>query len=684
MQQMLLGNVPLPKKYIEDVFTQMDWVGNDSSGHVIPQGFDYTTDGGFAIIRGTEGGVTHIATTEELNGDGSSKLLAPNAGNGWMNEVGAITLTSTGITLGDGGSAWNGNNQLYNVTSFKKAPGFVDVVKFTGNGTARAISHNLATLPGMIWLKRTSGAGDVGDFWVYHKNVTSNPNQYFSLREQNPRQTDSPNLWDVTQMTTSTFGVGTNNKTNENGVEYIAFLFSDGSDQTWGPNQDEAIIKCGSYTGNGSTSDASPKDAGVGFEVSWHMNKPVNNTGGDTNWAVLNDMLGYGGRISTNRKGWYMNSDAATFSNQSYGYNSRLGPQMWETNVNVNNQEYFYLSIRRMGQKPIRTAGEAFHVMDIASGSDYITTVPPGNFRIPTAWINANRKVGFLFEKKHQGSAGYNWQAGPRLAGGKAFAFNNDNGLGNNGNFKFGGYGNITGLNQYNRGRMWPKVKGYFDVQEFEGKNQNITVEHDLGVVPDMIWIKCGAANMMVASPSIDSNGTSWTSCLNCGALNGSGNMNKSGYDTQGYGWTNGVDPTATTITLKGSTDANQYKWSNGINASPPTINYMYLFKTIPGISKLGRYDGTNSNWNQTINCGFTNGIAFVIVKRVSGGGGGESNWWTTDSEGIGSSQSFMGKLNSETYFDDSSRIKYAASGFMVRGDLNTNGSSWWYYAIAA
>ena len=76
MQQMLLGNVPLPKKYIEDVFTQMDWVGNNSSGHVIPQGFDYTTDGGFAIIRGTEGGVTHIATTEELNGDGSSKLLS--------------------------------------------------------------------------------------------------------------------------------------------------------------------------------------------------------------------------------------------------------------------------------------------------------------------------------------------------------------------------------------------------------------------------------------------------------------------------------------------------------------------------------------------------------------------------------------------------------------------------------
>ena len=296
MQQMLLGNVPLPKKYIEDVFTQMDWVGNDSSNHVIAQGFDYTTDGGFAIIRGTEGGVTHFATTEELNGDGSSKLLRPNSGNGWANEVGAITLTSTGITLGDGGSAWNGNNQLYNVTSFKKAPGFIDIVKFTGNGTTRAISHNLKTDPGMIWLKRTSGVGDVGDFWVYDKWVTSYSNRYLSLRNNSAFTTDSPDLWDSTQMNASTFGLGTNDKTNKNGEDYIAFLFSDGSDTTWGPNQDEAIIKVKNYIGNGSTSDASPKDAGVGFEVGWYMNKCANNSGGETNWAVLSDMLGYGGR----------------------------------------------------------------------------------------------------------------------------------------------------------------------------------------------------------------------------------------------------------------------------------------------------------------------------------------------------------------------------------------------------
>ena len=683
MQQMLLGNVPLPKKYIEDVFTQTDYMGNDSSGHVINQGFDYTTDGGMALIKSitnNRGGIIVSTESGGLNGDGSSKVLHLHMGNGYKNETGSITLTNTGITYGDGGAYWN-EGHGFSITSFKKAPGFFDIVQFSGNSTARAISHNLGTVPGMIWLKRTSGAGDVGDFWVYHKQVTSNPNQYFSLRNNNPRQTDSPNLWDVSQMTTSSFGVGTNDKTNGTGNDYIAFLFSDGDDQTWGPNQDESIIKCGSYTGNGSTNEGNPKSSGVGFEVSWHLNKPVNNTGGTTDWAVVNDMLGYGGRLMTGttpgRQVWYMNTDGATASNQYFGYNSITGPQMIETNVNVSSQEYFYLSIRRMGQKPITTAAEAFYKTDAISSS----TVPPGNFRIPTAWINANRKAGLLFEKRENSSNDYSW--GARLQGGKYWNSDSDNGHGNNSQFKWGGMGNITGYNTNHKGTMWPRVKGYFDVQEFEGKNQTITVDHELGVVPDMIWIKCGAANLMVSSPSIDNNGTSWTSCMNIGALSGSGSMNQSRQDELGYGWTAGVDPTATTITLNGSTNANQYKWSNGINSSPPNLNVMYLFKTIPGISKVGRVQCTGSGGGVGVDCGFTNGVAFLIVKRVNGGGGGTSDWWCTTS--LGASSSFMGRLNMDNNWDSANRIlSNGTSGFRLKGDMNYSGSSYWYYAIAA
>jgi len=679
MQQMLLGNVPLPKKYIEDVFTQTDYMGNGSSGHVINQGFDYTTDGGMALIKSitnNRGGIIVSTESGGLNGDGSSKVLHLHMGNGYKNETGSITLTSTGITYGDGGAYWN-EGHGFSIASFKKAPGFFDIVQFSGNSTARAISHNLGTVPGMIWLKRTSGAGDVGDFWVYHKQVTSNPNQYFSLRYNTARQTDSPNLWDVSQMTTSSFGLGTNAKTNGTGNDYIAFLFSDGDDQTWGPNQDERIIRCGSYTGNGSTNEDSPKSSGVGFEVSWHLNKPVNMTGGTTDWTILSDMVGYGSRISTNRKGWYTNSENAVFSNQYYGYNSITGPQMWETNVNVSSQEYFYLSIRRMGQKPITTAAEAFYKVAAISSS----TVPPGNFRLPTAWINANRKAGFLFEKRENSSNDYQW--GARLNGGKSWTSDSDNGHGTNSQFQFGGMGNIKDYDTNHKGSMWPRVKGYFDVQEFEGKNQTITVDHDLGVVPDMIWIKCGAANLMVSSPSIDNNGVSWTSCMNIGALSGSGSMNQSRQDELGYGWHNGVAPTATTITLKGSTDANQYKWSNGINSSPPNLNAMYLFKTIPGISKVGRVACTGSGGGVGVNCGFTNGVAFLIVKRVNGGGGGTSDWWCTTS--LGASSSYMGRLNMDNYWDTSSRIlSNGTSGFRLKGDMNYSGSSYWYYAVAA
>jgi len=43
-----------------------------------------------------------------------------------------------------------------------------------------------------------------------------------------------------------------------------------------------------------------------------------------------------------------------------------------------------------------------------------------------------------------------------------------------------------------------------------------------------------------------------------------------------------------------------------------------------------------------------------------------------------------MGRLNYENPWDSNSRIRYNSSGFTVAGDINTQGSKWWYYAVAA
>jgi hypothetical protein len=61
-----------------------------------------------------------------------------------------------------------------------------------------------------------------------------------------------------------------------------------------------------------------------------------------------------------------------------------------------------------------------------------------------------------------------------------------------------------------------------------------------------------------------------------------------------------------------------------GVNASASTY-VAYLFATCAGVSKVGSYTGNGTT--QTINCGFTGGARFVIIKRTDAAGG----WYVYD-----------------------------------------------------
>jgi hypothetical protein len=62
-----------------------------------------------------------------------------------------------------------------------------------------------------------------------------------------------------------------------------------------------------------------------------------------------------------------------------------------------------------------------------------------------------------------------------------------------------------------------------------------------------------------------------------------------------------------------------------GVNASGGTY-VSYLFATCPGVSKVGSYTGTGTT--QQINCGFTAGARFVLIKRTDYDG----DWYVWDS----------------------------------------------------
>jgi hypothetical protein len=75
-------------------------------------------------------------------------------------------------------------------------------------------------------------------------------------------------------------------------------------------------------------------------------------------------------------------------------------------------------------------------------------------------------------------------------------------------------------------------------------------------------------------------------------------------------------NPTATTFGIGDNTD---------VNVSGSTF-VAYLFATCPGVSSVGSYTGTGTTLQ--INCGFTSGARFVLIKRTDGSGG----WFFWDS----------------------------------------------------
>jgi hypothetical protein len=115
--------------------------------------------------------------------------------------------------------------------------------------------------------------------------------------------------------------------------------------------------------------------------------------------------------------------------------------------------------------------------------------------------------------------------------------------------------------------------------------------------------------------------------------------------------------------------------------ASRTYVNY--LFATCAGVSKVGSYTGTGAL--QTVNCGFTSGARFVLIKRTDSTG----DWWTYDSaRGITSGNdpylflnSTAAEVTGTNYVDtDSTGFKVTAA---APAGLNASGGSYIFFAVA-
>ena len=208
----------------------------------------------------------------------------------------------------------------------------------------------------------------------------------------------------------------------------------------------------------------------------------------------------------------------------------------------------------------------------------------------------------------------------------------------------------------------WARARSYFDIVAYTGDGGASTLQnHNLGVVPEMIWIKCrdSTGNWGVYHKVLPSIGKQLY--LN---LNGS-------YGT-GYG--SHIAPTATQFCVGGNAVMGG---TNATNAS--ASNYIaYLFATAAGVSKVGSVSHSGSSTD--VDCGFTSGASFVMLKRTDDTG----DWFYWDSaRSISSGNDTYSRFNhNDAEVSNQDYIDPLSSGFQITGDF-TDGD-YIFYAIAA
>ena len=227
---------------------------------------------------------------------------------------------------------------------------------------------------------------------------------------------------------------------------------------------------------------------------------------------------------------------------------------------------------------------------------------------------------------------------------------------------------------------VWKRAPGFFDIVTWRGTSGGTqNVSHNLRAVPEMVISKMydysssyGGDQWYVYHKNLgtDTGGSSdnYNSVLGL-------NTTASQTSSSGAGIFGSV-PTATNLPF----DNPSYD-SLAVTGNTNAKYVAYLFGTVAGISKVGYYTGNGSS--QDINCGFTSGARFLMIKRVDSSG----DWIVYDSaRGMGAGNDKFLRLNNtgtELTYDDVGALN---SGFTIKNGStvsNINGAKYIFWAIA-
>jgi len=646
-----------PPNYIEDVFSTWIYFGNGAT-QTITNNIDLATKGGMVWGRPRDV-ASDFSVFDSIRG---SNWIFTDGINAQQTNTG-FAMTTTGFSMTNmSTSAMNYNGSGCVSWTFRKQPKFFDVVSWTGTGSNRTIAHNLGSVPGCIWVKRT----DANGAWqVYHSSLANT--EYLVLNTTAAKATGTTR-WNSTTPTSTVFSVGTDATVNASGGTYVAYVFASNAGG-FGLTGTDNVISCGSYTGNATAGNAGT----LGYEPQWIMIKQAAGTDAGTNsWSIYDIMRGMpNGSANDNRL-------EADNSNAEVGY-PEISPtatgfvcEATGGRLNASGGTYIYIAIRK-GPMTIPTVGtNVFTPLSTSNGTlngsfAYPDLLMNFNLAATAGWQFVDRLRGILdgFPSNTSGAVTTNPYIKSNTSAAEATSNTRVGGLG------VARTGNVVGSwvvydpgaianGNYDTLYILKRAPSFFDEVCYTGTGSATTITHNLTVVPELMIVKdrSSATNWYVYNKDVGNQSALLLNATN--APSGASPVN----------W-NSTTPTSTVFSI-GTT--------GGVNTSGDTY-VAYLFATCAGVSKVGSYTGTGAT--QTIDCGFTGGARWVMVKRTDSTG----DWYVWDTaRGMVSGTDPSLLFNSASAEVNANSVYTTGVGFQIvstAAGINASGGTYIFLAIA-
>ena len=320
------------------VFMPVAWTGTGTNPQAITAGFPVDmffnkkrTDAGYGFDN-----VSRLASATNYLLPFTTSAEATNA---------RMALDSNAkVFYGNTSGNWWNQSSSSNISYyFSRAPGFFDVVCYTGNNVSgRQVPHSLGVVPNFAILKcrssSTEGANGPADWFVaVGSSVTAMHSPGIGDGALNKTNALGPAYNLTGRFTATTFEptymprstISGDVAGNGGGRTYVAYLFA----------SCPGVSKVGSYTGNGSSQTI---NCGFAAGARFVLIKRTDSTG---DWYVWDTARGI---VASNDPHLSLNTTAAevttndTIDPDSSGF---IVNQVSATNVNVNAASYIYLAI---------------------------------------------------------------------------------------------------------------------------------------------------------------------------------------------------------------------------------------------------------------------------------------------------------------------------------------------------